>query len=45
MDDGERELGEKEGPAGLTTGKFLFGVKILKVAMIGPNFERFRVAF
>jgi hypothetical protein len=45
MDDGERKLGEEEGPAGLTTGKVLFGAEILKVAMVGPNFERFRVAF
>jgi hypothetical protein len=43
--DGERKLGEKEGPAGLTTGKFLFGAEILEVAMVGPNFKRFGVAF
>jgi hypothetical protein len=45
VDDGERKLGEKEGPAGLTTGKFLFGAEILEVAMVGPNFKRFGVAF
>jgi hypothetical protein len=45
MDDGERKLGEEEGPTGLTIGKFLFGTEILEVAMVGPDFERFWMAF
>jgi len=45
MENEEHELGKKEGPVGLASEKFLFGVEICKVIMVGPYFKRFQVAF
>jgi len=45
MENEERELGKKEGPAGLVLGRFLFGVEICEIIMVSSYFKRFWVAF
>ena len=40
MDNDEGEAGKVEGPAGLSTGKFLLAREVDQITMICPNFNR-----
>ena len=43
--DGEVKLGEKQGPAGLAAGKFLFCSEVGEVVVVHPDFKKLRMSF
>jgi hypothetical protein len=45
VDDGEVKLGKEEQPMGMSMGEFLFGTKVGKVVMVGPNLKGLRMPF
>ena len=45
VNDGEGELGEKEGPVCLLAGEVLLGMEVLEVSVVGPDLKGLGVTF